>query len=106
MLMIQRELTIAHKNIKPSNMLMIEDGQFIKVGRKWKISDFGNDRFYVKEKLWIHEHRNEVKKARIRDLFTDDIVSLGYIILYFKLIILFRLSFLYAATLEDVEELK
>ena len=85
---------------------MIEDGQFIKVGRKWKISDFGNDRFYIKRKLWIHDHQDEIKKARIRDLFTNDIVSLGYIILYFKLIDLFRLAFLYAATLKDVEDLK
>jgi len=78
---------------------MIEDGRFIKWGRKWKISDFGEDRFYKKRKLWIEEHRDVIKKARIRDLFTNDTVSLGYIILYFKLIDLFRLAFLHAATL-------
>jgi len=88
---------------------MIEDGKFIKWGRKWKISDFGEDRFFKKRKLWIHEHKDEIKKARIRDLFTNDNVSLGYIILYFKLINLYRLAFLYAADLEieeDIEDLK
>ena len=78
---------------------MIEDGKFIKVGRKWKISDFGEDRFYLKRKLWIEEHKDEIKKARIRDLFTKDTVSLGYIIFNFKLIDLFRLAFLHAATI-------